>query len=138
VFVLALTSNPEGPAVQRAVAADGRTVAQTILDQVAAANATEGGPLGSVGVVVGATAGEHGHRLDHLHGPVLAPGLGAQGAGPADLPAVFGPALPWVLPAVSREVLGAGPDPARLRATTDRIAAEVMAIRTSGMAGSGR
>jgi orotidine-5'-phosphate decarboxylase len=138
VFVLALTSNPEGPAVQRAVAADGRTVAQTILDEVAAANAAEGGPLGSVGVVVGATVREHGHRLDHLHGPVLAPGLGAQGAGPADLPAVFGPALPLVLPAVSREVLAAGPDPARIRAATDRIADEVMAIRTSSMAGSGR
>jgi orotidine-5'-phosphate decarboxylase len=138
VFVLALTSNPEGPSVQLAVAADGRTVAQTILDEVAAANAVEGGPLGSIGVVVGATVGGHGHGLDHLHGPVLAPGLGAQGAGPADLAAVFGAALPWVLPAVSREVLGAGPDPARLRATTDRIAAEVMAIRTSAMAGSGR
>ena len=138
VFVLALTSNPEGPAVQRAVAADGRTVAQTVLDEVAAANATEGGPLGSVGVVVGATVGAHGHRLDHLRGPVLAPGLGAQGAGPGDLPAVFGRALPWVLPAVSREVLGAGPDPARIRAATGRIAAEVSAIRTSRMAGSGR
>jgi orotidine-5'-phosphate decarboxylase len=69
---------------------------------------------------------------------VLAPGLGAQGAGSADLPAVFGRALPWVLPAASREVLGAGPDPARLRATTDRIAAEVMAIRTSELARSGR
>jgi orotidine-5'-phosphate decarboxylase len=138
VFVLALTSNPEGPAVQRAVEADGRTVAQAVLDQAAAANAAEGGPLGSVGVVVGATVGEHGHRLDHLHGPVLAPGLGAQGAAPADLPAVFGRALPLVLPAVSREVLGAGPDPVRLRATTDRIAAEVMAIRTSELARSGR
>ena len=138
VFVLALTSNPEGSAVQRAVAADGRTVAQTILDRAAAANAAEGGALGSVGVVVGATVGGHGHRLDHLHGPVLAPGLGAQGAGPADLAAVFGPALPLVLPAASREVLGAGPDPARLRAATDRLAAEVMAIRTSEMARSGR
>ncbi|HVC73187.1 MAG TPA: orotidine-5'-phosphate decarboxylase [Mycobacteriales bacterium] len=138
VFALALTSNPDGRAVQRAVAADGRTVAQTILDEAAAANAAEGGPLGSVGVVVGATVGEHGHRLDHLRGPVLAPGLGAQGAGPADLPAVFGAALPLVLPAASREVLGAGPDPVRLRATTDRIAAEVMAIRTSTMAVSGR
>jgi orotidine-5'-phosphate decarboxylase len=165
VFVLALTSNPEGAAVQRAVAADGRTVAQTVLDEVAAANATElgrpgrrgstgagsghaaaggagdpepAGGLGSVGVVVGATVGRHGHRLEHLRGPVLAPGLGAQGAGPSDLPAVFGPALPLVLPAVSREVLGAGPDPARLRATTDRIAGEVMAIRTSTMARTGR
>ncbi len=41
VFVLALTSNPEGAAVQRAVAADGRTVAQTVLDEAAAANAAE-------------------------------------------------------------------------------------------------
>jgi orotidine-5'-phosphate decarboxylase len=138
VFVLALTSNPEGAAVQRAVAADGRTVAQTILDEAAVANAAEGRPLGSVGVVVGATVGEHGHRLDHLRGPLLAPGLGAQGAGPRDLPGVFGPALPWVLPAVSREVLGAGPDPARLRAAADRIAAEVAAIRTCSMAGTGR
>ena len=133
VFVLALTSNPEGAAVQRAVAPDGRTVAQTVLDGVAAANAAELGAgdrrLGSVGVVVGATVGAHGHRLDHLRGPVLAPGLGAQGAGAADLPAVFGAALPWVLPAVSREVLGAGPDPARLRAAADRIAGEVGAIR---------
>ena len=31
VFVLALTSNPEGAQVQRAVAADGRTVAQTVI-----------------------------------------------------------------------------------------------------------
>src|SRR3954453_24184927 len=35
VFVLVLTSNPEGAAVQRAVAADGRTVAQTIIDEIA-------------------------------------------------------------------------------------------------------
>jgi orotidine-5'-phosphate decarboxylase len=132
VFVLALTSNPEGAAVQRAVGPDGRTVAQAILDDVAAANAAElaaRGPeraaellrWGSVGVVVGATVRDHGHRLDHLAGPVLAPGLGAQGAGPADLPAVFGAALPWVLPAVSREVLAAGPDPAALRAAADRL-----------------
>ena len=160
VFVLALTSNPEGAAVQRAVAADGRTVAQTVVDEVAAANAAElaaggadaaegaagaegagteaaGGRLGSVGVVVGATVRDHGHRLDHLHGPVLAPGLGAQGAGAGDLPAVFGAALPWVLPAVSREVLGAGPDPARLRAAVDRIAAEVRASRAPATSGTG-
>jgi orotidine-5'-phosphate decarboxylase len=138
VFVLALTSNPEGAEVQRALAPDGRTVAQTVLDRIAAANTAEGRPLGSVGAVVGATVGAHGHRLDHLRGPILAPGLGAQGAGAADLPGVFGAALPWVLPAVSREVLGAGPDPARLRAAVDRIAAEVGANPVSEMTGSGR
>ena len=36
VFVLALTSNPEGAAVQRAAVADGRTVAQTIIDEISA------------------------------------------------------------------------------------------------------
>ena len=35
VFVLALTSNPEGAAVQRATGPDGRTVAQRVLDEVA-------------------------------------------------------------------------------------------------------
>lgn len=142
VFVLALTSNPEGAAVQRAVGPDGRTVAQAVLDQAAEANATElartGGTLGSVGVVVGATVGRHGHRLDHLRGPVLAPGLGAQGAGAADLPAVFGPALPQVLPAVSRELLGAGPEPDALRAAADRMAAEMRSIRAPAMTGTGR
>jgi orotidine-5'-phosphate decarboxylase len=138
VFVLALTSNPEGASVQRALAPDGRTVAQTILDDVAAANAAEGRELGSVGVVVGATVGAHGHRLDHLRGPVLAPGLGAQGAGAADLPGVFGAALPWVLPAVSREVLGAGPHPAALRATVARLADEVGSIDAGLSPGTGR
>src|SRR3569833_2823631 len=34
VFVLALTSNPEGPAVQHAAGPDGRTVAQTVVDEI--------------------------------------------------------------------------------------------------------
>jgi orotidine-5'-phosphate decarboxylase len=138
VFVLALTSNPEGAAVQRAVAPDGRTVAQTVLDEVATANAAEGRPYGSLGVVVGATVRDHGHRLDHLRGPILAPGLGAQGAGPADLAAVFGPALPLVLPAVSREVLTAGPDPVALRTAVARMNAALHAIRAPVVTGTSR
>jgi orotidine-5'-phosphate decarboxylase len=136
VFVLALTSNPEAAAVQRAVDADGRTVAQAVLDAVAAANAAElaaagavaGRPLGSTGVVVGATLGDTGHDLSRLAGPVLAPGVGAQGATVADLPRVYGPALPDVLPSVSREVLRHGPDPAGLRSAVDRYAAELAAL----------
>src|SRR4051812_27684104 len=38
VFVLALTSNPEGPTVQHAVGADGRTVGQAIIDEVSQLN----------------------------------------------------------------------------------------------------
>jgi len=135
VFVLALTSNPEGATVQLATGPDGRTVAQRVLDDVAEANSAElavtGGRLGSVGAVVGATLGEHGHRLDHLRGPVLAPGLGAQGATAADLPRVYGPALPDVLPSVSREVLAEGPDVAALRSAADRLAGELSAVLSS-------
>ncbi|MEV8568894.1 orotidine-5'-phosphate decarboxylase [Streptomyces sp. NPDC051322] len=123
VFVLALTSNPEGAEVQRSVAADGRAVAQLLLDRAAAEN--EGvAPLGSVGAVVGATLGDAGVRLD-INGPLLAPGIGAQGATPADLPAVFGSAVGNVLPSVSRGVLRHGPDIAGLRDSAARLTDEV-------------
>ncbi|GGM41808.1 orotidine 5'-phosphate decarboxylase [Micromonospora sonchi] len=119
VFVLALTSNPEGASVQRARAADGRSVAQLVIDEVSQLNAGAQ-PLGSIGLVIGATVGETGCDLSAVNGPLLAPGLGAQGATAADLRMVFGSALPAVLPSYSREVLGAGPDPAALRAAADR------------------
>ncbi|BFU43791.1 orotidine-5'-phosphate decarboxylase [Krasilnikovia sp. MM14-A1004] len=126
VFVLALTSNPEGPGVQHAVAADGRTVAQTVIDEISQVNAGAD-PLGSLGVVVGATIGETGHDLSKVNGPLLAPGLGAQGATPADLRAVFGASVRNVLPSYSREVLGAGPSVADLRAAAARAAADCRA-----------
>ena len=121
VFVLALTSNPEGPAVQHAVTAGGRTVAQTVIDEISQLN---GGaePLGSMGLVVGATIGETGHDLSKVNGPLLAPGLGAQGGSPDQLRTIFGESLQNVLPSYSREVLAAGPDVASLRAATQRAA----------------
>ncbi|MEW2444314.1 orotidine-5'-phosphate decarboxylase [Micromonospora marina] len=126
VFVLALTSNPEGASVQRAVGADGRTVAQTVIDEISQLN-RGAEPLGGFGLVVGATVGDTGHDLDSVNGPLLAPGLGAQGGTPAGLRTVFGAALPSVLPSYSREVLGAGPDPADLRAAAERVLADCRA-----------
>ncbi|RKN40243.1 orotidine-5'-phosphate decarboxylase [Micromonospora endolithica] len=131
VFVLALTSNPEGASVQRAATADGRTVAQTVIDEISQLNAGVQ-PLGSMGLVVGATIGETGHDLSRVNGPLLAPGLGAQGAAAADLRVVFGSSLPSVLPSYSREVLGAGPDPAALRAAADRLRDECRAVLAAG------
>lgn len=119
VFVLALTSNPEGPAVQHAVSASGKTVAQTVIDEISQLNKGVE-PLGSIGLVVGATIGDTGHDLSEVNGPLLAPGLGAQGATPADLRAVFGKSMRNVLPSYSREVLAAGPSVAGLRAAADR------------------
>ncbi|MGC5032079.1 orotidine-5'-phosphate decarboxylase [Micromonospora sp. DT229] len=126
VFVLALTSNPEGAAVQRATTADGRTVAQTVIDEIAQLNAGAE-PLGSIGAVIGATVGETGCDLSAMNGPLLAPGLGAQGATAADLRVVFGSSLPAVLPSYSREVLGAGPHPDALRAAADRAVTDCQA-----------
>ena len=108
VFVLALTSNPEGPTVQHARDADGRPLGRLMADEAAARNAGVA-PLGDVGLVVGATIGATGIDLSRVNGPLLAPGIGAQGATAADLRTVFGDDLSAVLPSSSREVLGAGP-----------------------------
>ena len=123
VFVLARTSNPEGGELQRAQVGE-RTVAQSIVDAAAAENADG---TATVGLVVGATR-EHGLDLAGLRGPILAPGLGAQGATAADLPIVFDGADPaWVLPASSRGVLRAGPDATALRDAFVRARDEVEA-----------
>ncbi|MEU9750313.1 orotidine-5'-phosphate decarboxylase [Streptomyces niveus] len=119
LFVLALTSNPEGAEVQRSTTADGRSLAQLMLDHMAAEN-SGATPLGSIGAVVGATLGEAGVDLG-INGPLLAPGIGAQGATPADLPGVFGAAVANVVPSVSRGVLRHGPDVYALRAAAERF-----------------
>jgi orotidine-5'-phosphate decarboxylase len=119
VFVLALTSNPEGAQVQHARAADGRTVAQTILDEVAARNAGAE-PVGSLGVVIGATIGSTGHDVTHINAPVLVPGMGTQGGAPTDLVSVFAGVKGLLLPSYSREVLAAGPAVEAIRAAAAR------------------
>ncbi|MCT2588542.1 orotidine-5'-phosphate decarboxylase [Streptomyces sp. N2-109] len=123
LFVLALTSNPEGAEVQRAVTDDGRQVAQVLLDRLRTENAGEE-PLGSFGAVVGATLAEAGADLA-VNGPLLAPGIGAQGAGAADLRRVFGGAVGQVVPSVSRGVLRYGPTVAGLREAARRQADEL-------------
>lgn len=121
VFVLARTSNPEAATVQQARTASGRPVAQHVVDEISQLNAGPAG--GSFGVVIGATAGSGGLDLSRLGGPILAPGLGAQGAAAADLRAAFGDHRAAVLPAYSREVLAAGPGVTGLR----EAAAEALA-----------
>lgn len=117
LFVLALTSNPEGAEVQHARQQDGASVAAAVLGHLAKENAGAD-TLGSFGAVVGATLGGTLRRLGigaDCGGPLLAPGIGAQGAGAQDLPEVFGGALRNVLPSVSRGVLREGPTVEGLR-----------------------
>lgn len=115
VFVLALTSNPEGAAVQHATHSEGRSVAAHVVDGVAALNGSDPAstPLGSVGLVIGATTGSAVRDLKidlaASGGPLLAPGFGAQGAGRAEVADVFAGAEHAVLASTSRCVLAAGP-----------------------------
>lgn len=122
IYVLTLTSNPEGRQVQAATA-QGVAVAATVARSAAHDNAGHD-PLGPVGLVVGATVGaavaELGVDLTAVNGSLLAPGVGAQGGTAADLRQVFGDALGAVLPSSSREILMAGPDRDSLRAAVRR------------------
>lgn len=146
LFVLCLTSNKEGFEVQHARTgaqahtpsqdqsqeqsqgrteeapqgphdAVGGTVAALMAARAAVLNAGAE-PMGSVGLVVGATIGDAvratGTDLVAVNGPLLAPGVGAQGAGERELATTFGAARRNVLASSSRAVLAAGPDPEAL------------------------
>jgi len=127
LFVLALTSNKEGPEVQRARVEGGGTVAGRVLDHLRGLN-SGAEPLGSFGAVVGATIGEAEERLD-INGPLLAPGYGAQGGTVADLRRIFGAAASAVLPSSSRGLLGAGPDARALGEEARRANDELAVLR---------
>lgn len=111
VFILTLTSNPEGAAVQHARGNAG-SVAAAMVAAAAAVNRPFD-PVGPVGLVIGATVGDAVARLGldpaAARAVILAPGVGAQGGTAADLDRVFGAARGRVLASVSRSVLGAGP-----------------------------
>jgi orotidine-5'-phosphate decarboxylase len=119
VFVLAATSNPEGSTVQRADIG-GQTVAQSIVDAAAAVNRAALPEPGSVGVVVGATLSDP-PDVSALGGPVLVPGVGAQGGRPQALGGLGGARRGQLLPAVSREILRAGPNETELRSAAERF-----------------
>ena len=133
-FVLCLTSNPEGASVQ--LARTGQESAPSVAAAMAAgaarlnAAAAARGELGSVGLVIGATIGdaarEGGVDLGAVNGPLLVPGIGAQGGTPASVRDVVGESS-WrnVLASTSRAVLGAGPHVAALRDAAARTTAEM-------------
>ncbi|GAA2070183.1 orotidine-5'-phosphate decarboxylase [Microbacterium hatanonis] len=124
-FVLAATSNPEAAVVQQALVDDdapveGQRVAERVARDVGSMNMGLPGALGSIGVVVGATVDRKAFGLTDMvlaGTPILAPGFGAQGADPADIPRLFGYVAMNVIANESRSILAVGPD--RL---ADRIA----------------
>ncbi|APT84836.1 orotidine-5'-phosphate decarboxylase [Corynebacterium aquilae] len=125
IFVLAATSNPEGRQVQDNVDAQGVTVSQQIIDLAAETNAAHAaaGRAGNMGVVVGATLSQP-PVMDALNGPILMPGVGAQGGSPADVDRISGECAHLAFPNVSRSVLSHGPDVEALRQAVIDAAAD--------------
>jgi orotidine-5'-phosphate decarboxylase len=115
ILVVARSSNPEGRELQQAITVAGPSVEDMLLGEIAELNGSSVIPTGTVGAVVGATLEPSAFALSQLGGVILAPGLGAQGAGPADIAARFAGCGPGtVLPSSSRGLLNQGPDPAEL------------------------
>jgi len=126
VLVVARSSNPEGRGLQQAVTSGGAAVEDMLLTGVAALNGSPEVPAGTVGAVIGATLEPSNFAISQLGGVILAPGLGAQGAGPADVAKRFAGCRPGsVLPSSSRGLLAAGPDPVALRRSAQSLAREL-------------
>jgi len=128
VLVVARSSNPEGRSLQLATTSEGSAVEDMVLGEIAALNASEDVPTGAVGAVIGATLSPSKFPLSQLGGIILAPGLGAQGAGPADVATRFAGCAPGtVLPSSSRGLLRHGPDPATMRREAVSLGRELSA-----------
>lgn len=132
LFVLAATSNPEARQVQTAERADGRSLAQAMVEDALAFESPFDTYVNSIGVVLGATLNLADFGIDTAAAPatpalpVLAPGFGAQGAKIEEAKEIFG-GLGWALLAnESRGILSVGP--AQL---ADRIRSRAEALATA-------
>jgi orotidine-5'-phosphate decarboxylase len=114
LFVVVLSSNPEGQIIQHAQVAPGLSVADHLCDEITRCNlaTVEGSAaVGPIGAVLGLTAAGAPAVLARLpRSLLLVPGLGAQGGTFEQLAERFAPARSRVLPSSSRAVLAAGPD----------------------------
>jgi len=140
LLVVTRSSNPEGRGVQGALvrptsggAGSVRmlklTVEEDLLREIGALNARLApGELGPVGAVIGPTHMEPTLDLVGANCLFLAPGVGAQGATPADVATVFAACPERVMPSASRSLLAAGPDVGRLRGAVAALAAEFRAL----------
>jgi orotidine-5'-phosphate decarboxylase len=118
VLVVTRSSNPEGRPVQA-------PVERHLLRDIGRLNAELApGELGPLGAVVGPTHIEPELDLAAAQCLFLAPGVGAQGATPADVARVFAACPDRVMPSASRSLLAAGPGVSGLRETAAGLAAE--------------
>jgi orotidine-5'-phosphate decarboxylase len=128
VFVVDASSNPEGRALQTATVVDGvhagLSVESALLAEVASVNQAldpTGEPSRCVGAVVGPTRRPPG--LQDFEGPILVPGIGAQGSGTDEARAMRAFLCHEALAInVSRHILAAGPERTAIEDAATRFA----------------
>jgi orotidine-5'-phosphate decarboxylase len=133
IFIVTRSSNREGRGIQGALHAGTTTVEHQLVRDIAAENGRVApGKIGPIGAVFGPT---HGRPTDFdlstMNGLFLAPGVGAQGGTPADVATCLASCPGRVLPAASRSLLAAGPDPVHLRSAARLLADELHALLAS-------
>jgi orotidine-5'-phosphate decarboxylase len=136
LLVVTRSSNPEGRPVQAAIAdaggartGGGGSVEQELLRQIAALNATLApGRIGPVGAVIGPAHMTPQLDLAAASCLFLAPGVGAQGATPADVASVFAACPDRVMLSASRSLLAAGPQVSRLGDAVSALATEFRSV----------
>ena len=133
LLVVTHSSNPEGRTVQSATTLSGRSVEEDLLVAIGELNARLApGELGPIGAVVGPTRVDPALDLVAANGIFLAPGVGMQGATPADVAEVFAACPDRVIPSASRSLLFEGPDVARLGDAAGALAGEFDKLLTAG------
>ena len=126
LLVVTRSSNPEGRSIQSAEIDAGLSVEDDLLVKIGELNARLApGAIGPIGAVVGPTHIDPDLDLLRAQGLFLAPGVGAQGATPADVARVFAACPERVMPSASRALLVSGPDLGRLRDRAAVLAAEL-------------
>ena len=109
IFILAATSNPEARSLQLSIGSNRQSVARNIASYASTKNK---GPLGSVGLVIGAQTNLEDMSIDSVelvHTPILAPGFGAQGGKLTEARSIFGELADVTIFNVSRSVAGDSP-----------------------------
>jgi len=134
IFCLVKTSNPGSADVQDVALADGRKLWQHVAELVRSWGEELMGERGlsAVGAVVGATFPSEVAKARELlpHSVLLLPGIGAQGATPADVAAAFAAGPASALISASRSVIyayreGGGDWRSAAGAEAERLAREV-------------
>ena len=133
LLVVTRSSNPEGRSVQSATTRSGRTVEADLLVAIGELNARlTPGEVGPIGAVIGPTQLDPELDLVAAHGIFLAPGIGMQGATPANVARVFAACPDRVIPSASRSLLVDGPNLAQLRDVAGALAIEFSELLPAG------